>query len=101
MCLAFTHFHGAPHSTYHQGLTSCLICIVGCSFGFSHSLNDAGIGIRSIDRSLDKAILVCALDNAVLENEDIKSIENTQAGLLPMPLQTNPYSIFITTCAPG
>lgn len=99
--LAFAHLHRAPCNTYHQSLAGCLISVVGCSLGFFHSFNDAGIGIGGIDRPLDKAILVCALDNAVLEDEAIKPRETAQAGLLPMPPQTNPFGLLITTRAPG
>lgn len=77
--LFLAHLHRAPHSTYPQGLAGCLISIVGCLLCFPHSFNDAGVGIGGIDCPLDKAILVCVLDNAVLEDEAIKSMENTHA----------------------
>lgn len=77
--LFFAHLYRAPPSTYHQGLAGCLVSIVGCLLCFPHSFNDAGIGIGGIDCPLDKAILVCVLDNAALEDEAIKSMENTQA----------------------
>lgn len=48
---------------------------MGCSLSFSHSFNDAGIGVGGINRPLDKAILVCALDNAVLEDKAVKPVE--------------------------
>lgn len=69
---------------------------MGCSLGFFHSFNDAGVGIGGIDCPLDKAILVCALDNAVLEDKAIKSTETAQAVLSPMLPQTNPFVFLIT-----
>lgn len=63
------------HSTYHQSLACCLVGVVGCSLSFFHSFNDAGIGIGGINCPLDKAILVCALDNAVLEDKAVKPVE--------------------------
>lgn len=75
---AFSHLH----STYHQSLASSLMGVVGSSLSFSHCFNDAGIDIGGIDCPLDKAILVCALDNAVLEDKAVKATETTHAGLL-------------------
>lgn len=91
---AFSHLH----STYHQSLASSLMGVVGSSLSFSHCFNDAGIDIGGIDCPLDKAILVCALDNAVLEDKAVKATETTHAGLLSPRTNTLGSSGYTKAC---